>query len=60
MLRRSLSRCCESNKIDVEHAAFWETSTVSVAAGALLGTAIGHLLLKSIEQLGVGRKLSGL
>jgi zinc and cadmium transporter len=33
---------------------------VSVAAGALLGTALGHLLPESVEHFGAGRKLSGL
>jgi len=33
---------------------------VSLAAGALLGTAFGHLLPESIQQLGTGRKLTGL
>ena len=33
---------------------------LSLAAGALLGTAFGHLLPESIERIGVGRKLSGL
>jgi len=33
---------------------------VSLAAGALLGTAFGHLLPESVERLGAGRKLSGL
>jgi zinc and cadmium transporter len=33
---------------------------VSVAAGALLGTAMGHLLPESIERFGAGRKLSAL
>ncbi|HEY3740029.1 MAG TPA: ZIP family metal transporter [Bryobacteraceae bacterium] len=31
---------------------------LSLAAGALLGTALGHLLPESIEQVGSGRKLS--
>jgi len=33
---------------------------VSLAAGALLGTAFGHLLPESVERIGSGRKLSGL
>jgi len=33
---------------------------VSLAAGALLGTAFGHLLPESVEQVGSGRKLSEL
>ena len=33
---------------------------VSLAAGALLGTAFGHLLPESVERIGAGRKLSGL
>jgi zinc and cadmium transporter len=33
---------------------------VSLAAGALLGTAFGHLLPESVERVGPGRKLSGL
>jgi zinc and cadmium transporter len=33
---------------------------VSVAAGALLGTAFGHLLPESIQQVGKGRELSAL
>src|SRR5246127_3994116 len=33
---------------------------VSLAAGALLGTAFGHLLPESVERVGSGRKLSGL
>jgi len=33
---------------------------VSLAAGALLGTAFGHLLPESVERVGFGRKLSGL
>jgi zinc and cadmium transporter len=33
---------------------------VSLAAGALLGTAMGHLLPESIEQFGAGKKLTGL
>ena len=33
---------------------------VSLAAGALLGTAMGHLLPESIERFGAGRQLSGL
>jgi zinc and cadmium transporter len=33
---------------------------VSLAAGALLGTAFGHLLPESVEQIGPGRKLSAL
>ena len=33
---------------------------VSLAAGALLGTAFGHLLPESIEQIGAGRELAGL
>jgi zinc and cadmium transporter len=33
---------------------------VSLAAGALLGTAFGHLLPESIEQIGAGRELVGL
>jgi len=33
---------------------------VSLAAGALLGTAFGHLLPESVERIGDGRKLSGL
>jgi|SRR5579862_2061022 len=33
---------------------------VSLAAGALLGTAFGHLLPESIERVGPGRKLSAL
>ena len=33
---------------------------VSLAAGALLGTALGHLLPESVEQIGSGRKLSAL
>lgn len=33
---------------------------ISLAAGALLGTAFGHLLPESIEQVGTGRKLSGM
>jgi zinc and cadmium transporter len=33
---------------------------ISLAAGALLGTALGHLLPESIEHFGSGRKLSGL
>jgi zinc and cadmium transporter len=33
---------------------------VSLAAGALLGTAMGHLLPESIEQFGGGKKLTGL
>ena len=32
---------------------------VSLAAGALLGTAFGHLLPESVERIGSGRKLSG-
>jgi zinc and cadmium transporter len=35
-------------------------SLVSLAAGALLGTAFGHLLPESVERIGFGRKLSGL
>jgi zinc and cadmium transporter len=33
---------------------------VSVAAGALLGTAFGHLLPESVERVGAGRELSAL
>jgi len=33
---------------------------VSLAAGALLGTAFGHLLPESVERIGSGRKLAGL
>jgi zinc transporter ZupT len=33
---------------------------VSLAAGALLGTTMGHLLPESIEQFGGGKQLSGL
>lgn len=33
---------------------------VSLAAGALLGTAFGHLLPEAVERVGAGRKLSGL
>jgi zinc and cadmium transporter len=33
---------------------------VSLAAGALLGTAFGHLLPESVERIGAGSKLSGL
>ena len=33
---------------------------VSLAAGALLGTAFGHLLPESVERVGAGRMLSGL
>lgn len=33
---------------------------VSLAAGALLGTAFGHLLPESVERVGPGRRLSGL
>ncbi len=33
---------------------------VSLAAGALLGTAFGHLLPESVERIGSGPKLSGL
>jgi zinc and cadmium transporter len=33
---------------------------VSLAAGALLGTAFGHLLPESIERVGAGRELSAL
>ena len=33
---------------------------VSLAAGALLGTAFGHLLPESVERVGSGRTLSGL
>jgi zinc and cadmium transporter len=33
---------------------------ISLAAGVLLGTAFGHLLPESIEQLGTGRRLSTL
>jgi zinc and cadmium transporter len=33
---------------------------VSLAAGALLGTAFGHLLPESVERVGEGRKLSAL
>lgn len=33
---------------------------VSLAAGALLGTAFGHLLPESVERIGHGPKLSGL
>ena len=33
---------------------------VSLAAGALLGTAFGHLLPESVERIGAGPKLSGL
>ena len=33
---------------------------VSLAAGALLGTAFGHLLPESVERLGQGRELAGL
>ena len=33
---------------------------VSLAAGALLGTAFGHLLPESVERIGSGRKLWGL
>jgi zinc and cadmium transporter len=33
---------------------------VSLAAGALLGTAFGHLLPECVEQIGAGRKLSAL
>ena len=33
---------------------------VSLAAGALLGTAFGHLLPESIERVGAGRELAGL
>jgi zinc and cadmium transporter len=33
---------------------------VSLAAGALLGTAFGHLLPESIDQIGAGRELVGL
>jgi len=33
---------------------------VSLAAGALLGTAFGHLLPESVERIGDGPKLSGL
>ena len=33
---------------------------VSLAAGALLGTAFGHLLPESIERVGSGRELAGL
>jgi zinc and cadmium transporter len=33
---------------------------VSLAAGALLGTAFGHLLPECVEQIGTGRKLSAL
>jgi len=33
---------------------------VSLVAGALLGTAFGHLLPESVERVGFGRKLSGL
>lgn len=33
---------------------------VSLAAGALLGTAFGHLLPESVERLGAGRKLAAL
>jgi zinc and cadmium transporter len=33
---------------------------VSLAAGALLGTAFGHLLPESVERIGNGPKLSGL
>lgn len=33
---------------------------VSLAAGALLGTAMGHLLPESMERFGAGRQLSGL
>jgi zinc and cadmium transporter len=33
---------------------------ISLAAGALLGTAFGHLLPESVEQIGKGRKLSSL
>ena len=32
---------------------------VSLAAGALLGTAFGHLLPESVERIGSGRKLWG-
>jgi zinc and cadmium transporter len=33
---------------------------VSLAAGALLGTALGHLLPESVERLGTGKELSAL
>ena len=33
---------------------------VSLAAGALLGTAMGHLLPESVEHFGAGKRLSGL
>jgi zinc and cadmium transporter len=33
---------------------------VSLAAGALLGTAFGHLLPESVERVGMGRELSAL
>lgn len=33
---------------------------VSLAAGALLGTAFGHLLPESVERVGAGRELAGL
>ena len=33
---------------------------VSLAAGALLGTAFGHLLPESVERVGSGRELAGL
>jgi len=33
---------------------------VSLAAGALMGTAFGHLLPESVERVGAGRELAGL